>query len=533
MKKMKEEPVVIIGAGSVGSNAALLLKKCGVETILLETADDILPGSPRDTFIYHGDGFEYHHPDHQKTGENCIDGAIFQRLLYNDNMFQTTICHTDNPIRFFVSHTSATPTEKDSHVPVESFIRNAEHMREHFRKRYNEACTLYGEEEAKRILGRTPDSFARHLAQEEYQDVGNVAVGYAGSSSGVNMPHYYAVVKAALKENGVDVRCNSTVETIEQQGKKYVITRTNGEQITTPYILLASGHGNPALVSKIQGSPPSVEGTYYLNTMAFVKLPATADQEKIAQASHINFTLQQEHGCAYTCVVPPTIEEDGMAVIYYPSPKGNQVEKHTYSANHPVPPDETRWTEYMNGKRPLEEERIKRIMQQAYHFYPFLKDYAIFEKTVCRTVFNGNSPDSELGLDRRVRDFNGMHNVAENIGVVHAPKWTTATVVAATAADHILTQLGKAPLPKNEEHGFGPASLDCFAIARDYHFRDVRANVEDARHYAREMGIPERIVNPNLPCFSQVNPLTPPATEITGNRVSFSRAPSPSQQIVK
>lgn len=128
-------------------------------------------------------------------------------------------------------------------------------------------------------------------------------------------------------------------------------------------------------------------------------------------------------------------------------------------------------------------------MDQACHFYPFLKDYGIYEKSVFRTVFNGNSPDGELGLDRRVRDFNGVHEVAPNVGMVHAPKWTTATVVAATAVDHVLTQLGKESLQKSEAHGFGPSNLDCFAIAKEMNFKESQANIEDARHYARERPI--------------------------------------------
>jgi hypothetical protein len=98
--------ITIIGAGSVGANAALFLDKLGFDVTLIESADDILDGAPQATFITHGDGFEYHKAGHQKTGESCIDGAITKQLLYPARAFQTGVCNAGNPIRFMVSNES-------------------------------------------------------------------------------------------------------------------------------------------------------------------------------------------------------------------------------------------------------------------------------------------------------------------------------------------------------------------------------------------------------------------------------------------
>jgi hypothetical protein len=49
--------------------------------------------------------------------------------------------------------------------------------------------------------------------------------------------------------------------------------------------------------------------------MFSVRLPKTRGRQKILDAAHLNFVLQQEHGCAYTCVVPPSETEDGWGLF--------------------------------------------------------------------------------------------------------------------------------------------------------------------------------------------------------------------------
>lgn len=189
-----KEPIIIVGAGSAGLNTALMLDKLGHEVILMDIAPHILAGAPMDTFILHGDGFEYHHPGHQKTGEYCIDGTIAKRLIYPPEVYQTDVCNTaENPIRFFVSNASATHSEqKESYVPPESFEHNVAHMQKHFAKRYEQIKHVYGITDTKTtaLLGRNPESFAHKL--QDTPGVANVAIGYAGSSTGINMPQYYA-----------------------------------------------------------------------------------------------------------------------------------------------------------------------------------------------------------------------------------------------------------------------------------------------------------------------------------------------------
>ena len=497
----EKEPIVIVGAGSTGLNAALMLDKLGHKVTLIDIAPHLLAGAPMDTYILHGDGFEYHHPSHQKTGEYCIDGTLAKRLIYPRKVYQTQICNiSHNPIRFFVSENSAAPDmQENSHVPVESFENNVIHMKNHFTKRYEQTKETYKltDAETDYLLGRNPDSFAHKL--QEFSGVDNVVLGYAGSSKGINMPQYYAYLKAAVRESNIRTIFNNTIEAVEERSPgKYTITTTDGEKINTGYVMLAASHGNPELTEKFTGAKPKTSGTYYLNTMLYVRLPKTGDKKKIDDATKINFILQQENGCAYTCLVPPSAEQEGTAIIYYPSEKGNQVEKHVYDANNPKkPPSE--WENIIKDGLDISSSRVQNIMDQACKFYPFLKDYAKPYQAVCRTVFNAASPDSTDGLDRRVRDIPATDEIKKNVISVHAPKWTNAELVALTATDHILKCLGAKELPKHKDLGYGPSRLDILEISKTLNFQNVKdIKYSDAQEYAKWQGLPEVFVQQNL-----------------------------------
>lgn len=487
--------ITIIGAGSVGVNAALFLDKMGFDVTLLESADDILEGAPQATFITHGDGFEYHKVGHQKTGEYCIDGAITKQLLYPARAFQSGVCSADNPIRFMVSENSV---KKDG-LTLDSFNANAEHMRLHFQKRYDGISAERGEEAAKRLLMRTPETFARPLPAQEYAECTHIVGGYAGSSTGINMAHYYAFLKAALRASDVKTKFEQGIDSIEKHGDGYTIKTSTGDQVESDFILLAAGHHTPEIAEKIAGANTSAEGTYYLNTMTFLKLPATTDKEKIKQVSHINFTLQQEGGCMFACVVPPTEKEDGLAVVYYPSEKGSQFARHVFDQdNHTPPPKE--WDDYIKNGLPDNHPNVQAIMKQAERLYPFLKGYAVVDKTICRTVFNAATQESDKGLDRRVRNIIGADVLTDDNRVVayRSPKWTNAELVALMAADHAMQELRGTYLPSDRKHGFGPTHLDVEKITESFHFKDVKMDVQDALNYVKKHGLPERLVQSDI-----------------------------------
>src|SRR4029077_7483330 len=119
------EKIVIIGAGAVGTSAALFLDKLGFSIELIDSASDILQGSSQVSFVNHGDGFEYYKKGHRRTGEYCIDGSITKSLLYLLSAFRTSVCDESNPIRFLV----ATSSLGKKGLTLDRFFENASCMR--------------------------------------------------------------------------------------------------------------------------------------------------------------------------------------------------------------------------------------------------------------------------------------------------------------------------------------------------------------------------------------------------------------------
>jgi len=238
--------------------------------------------------------------------------------------------------------------------------------------------------------------------------------------------------------------------------------------------------------------------------MTYVRLPKTTDKEKIHQVSRLNFTLQGDGGCMFACILPPTATEDGYGAIYYPSEKGSQLQKHLYDKSNTSPPPKD-WEKLIKNGLPNDHPHVTAIMQQAYRYYPFLENYAEVDKTLCRTVFNAATEDSNLGLERRVRGIIDADVITDDghITAFRSPKWTNAELVALIAADQAMQALGAGQFPKNSEHGFGPTNLDIEQISQDLNFRTVKMDVEDALDYARKNQLPERLVDPTIEQFKE------------------------------
>jgi hypothetical protein len=496
------ESVLILGAGAVGANAALFLKSMGFAIELIDTATDLLQGAPQTSFVHHGDGFEYHKVGHRQTGKYCIDGSLVKGLLYPLSVFRTSICDDDHPIRFMVAKASL----GKKGLTLDSFFENAERMHAHFARQFRAVrkAREWTEETASQAFLRNPEDFSHRLAPFEYADIDNVAGGCAGSGFGVNMPHYYAFLKAALREAGVPFHPSTETEAIEKAGGRYRV-HAGGKRLDADHVLLAAGHHIPKLAAKVHGTPlvPQVSGMYYLNAMTFLRLPATSDPEKLSAARRINFTLQENGGGMFACVVEPTSTEDGFAATYFPSPAGSQKLRHYFDRLSPSPlPAE--WdrliAEGLSGERP----EVRATFEQACFLYPFLRGYAEVIRTSCRPVFNAGTPANRRGSDRRVREISASPmflSADRRISMWTSPKWTNAELVALMAADHVASVSGRSGFPKKGATRFGPTKLDVAAISRELSFHHVKMCVEDALQYAAGQGVPARIVIPTLPQF--------------------------------
>lgn len=491
-----KETIVIIGAGSVGVNAALFLAKMGYDVELIESKSDILLGAPQVTFVNHGDGFEYFKPNHIRTGKFCIDGTFVKGLIYPLDSFKTDICGHENPIRFFLSKQSI---NKDG-LSTENFERNALGMKNHFQKQFNSVLKAkkIDKEEGNKLFLRTPDSFYKVLNKIEYTDVANVVGGCAGSSFGINMPHYYAFLKSAISQfENITFTPFTNTEHIEKNGEQYLV-HSNSRTIKTNCILVMAGIAIPNLSKKITGTSLSkLDGTFYLNCMTFVKLPATDNLEKIKNSKHINFTLQADGGGMFACVVKPTYTEDGFAALYYPSQKGSQLFSKCFTGDSKssIPVE---WNSLIENGLEKNNKNVQNTFQHSCLLYPFLEDYAEVTRAVCRPVFNVKVFGNNKGQDRRVRDILTtpiMLSSDEKISMWTAPKWTNAEIVALMAVDHVNKVIRKKELPKFGKTQFGPTGLDVAEISKTINFYDVKMNRNDALWYAENQGIPKRVVD--------------------------------------
>jgi hypothetical protein len=311
--------VLVIGAGSVGSNASIFLASLGYDVTLLDAASDILTGAPQVTFINHGDGFEYFKPEHTKTGEYCIEGSLTKALFYPFSALTTGICSADNPIRFLV----ASGAVNARRISSEEFSNNVGHMQRHYSRMYSALArsARFSDTEAERVFLRHPDTFMRLLSKNEYEDVQDIIAGAYGVGFGINMPHYYALLKSALCQQQVECQFGVSIDSITKMADGGYEVRANGRAWTANHILICCSHHIPQLTDKIHGESLTRDfpGTYYLNCMTFLRLPATKIEERLRLSRKITFTLMEEYGGMLASVVPPTPEEDGLAAIYHPA----------------------------------------------------------------------------------------------------------------------------------------------------------------------------------------------------------------------
>lgn len=495
--------IVVIGAGSMGTNISAALSSLGYDVSLLERGNDILTGAPQVTFINHGDGFEYFKPDHKTTGEYCVEGSLTKALFFPFSALTTGICSVSSPIRFLIASGSV----KNGRIGPSEFASNAVHMQRHYARMYSALSRSAGlsDSDAEKVFVRPPGTFMRHLHNNEFEDVSGVVAGAYGIGFGINMPHYYALLKAALRQQRVDCHFGVSIEGLQKNTEGTYTVKANGREWHADHVLVCSSHHIPQLASSIQGADLTREfpGTYYLNCMTFLRLPKTTDEEKLRLSRKITFTLMDEHGCMLACVVPPTPELDGMAAVYFPSRNGSQLEEHTCARGDVSQPPES-WDDLIKNGLPPDHPNVLACFNQARHLYPFLDGYAKISHAVCRTVFNVGVPGSELGADRRVREMSDDFHALTDDGRVSAwtaPKWTNAELTALMAVDYVLEQSGREPLPKSDEAGCGPTKLDVGKISQMFHFRDLKMKVADARHYAAQAKLPERMILTDLPQF--------------------------------
>ena len=495
--------ILVIGAGSVGTNTSIFLSSLGYRVTLLDTGQDILTGAPQVTFINHGDGFEYFKPEHTKTGEYCIDGSLTKALFYPFSALTTGVCSASNPIRFLVASGSV----RSQKVSPDEFSQNVAHMQMHYSRKYKALMNSarLSESDAENVFVRSPETFMRLLSRSEFEDVHDVVAGAYGVGFGINMPHYYALLKSALRKQRLECHFSVTVDTIIKTTDGMYEVRAKEQVWRANQVLICSSHHIPQLASRIHGETLTRDfpGTYYLNCMTFLRLPATTVEERLRLSNKITFTLMEEYGGMLASVVPPTAEADGIAAVYYPGPKGSQLASHVCKPGDVSgPPKE--WDNQIENGLPNDHPNVKGCFEQACYLYPYLRGYAEISHTVCRSVFNIGVSGSNYGQDRRVRELSSDFHALTADGRVSAwtgPKWTNAELTALMAADYVLEHSGRDPLPKSASAGCGPSGLDVGIISNMFNFRNIKMNIEDAKHYATLARLPEKMILTNLPQF--------------------------------
>ena len=483
--------IVIIGAGSTGANAASLLARRGFAVTLIESAPDILHGTPQASFVTHADGLEYYKRDHRLTGEHCVDGSIVKHLLYPADVFSTRVATADLPTRFLVAE-SALDADGLSET---SFIENARHMQGYFRRRFEQISRVRNSEVTAALLRRTPETFCRVLSRDECRNASEfrgIACGLAGSSVGINMARYYALLCAGLRHSGVVTRFNAAIESIAKRGDEYVVQLGN-ETIAADYVIVATGHETPTICRRVAGGRSSRRGVYLLNAMTFLRLPALAERATLRYASRINFVLQQQYGGMFACVIPPTVEHDGLAAVYFPSRDGCQIDECPAMAADQGLPDA--WRTLLAAGLSNDHPRVTRTMAHVGKIYPFLEGYAEVRNALCGVVFNAEAADNVGGKDRRIRCIVPPDYLTDDRRVVayRSPKWTTAELVALMALDEALFVLRSERLPRHEM-GYGPSNLEVEKITRELHFHALAWTVQDARNYVTRYRLPEHLV---------------------------------------
>lgn len=498
----EQKTVCVIGAGALGSSAALQLARKGYKVILVEEGPDILSGASAAANILHNDGFEYFTPDKHETGLHCVDGGMLLQMMYPPNIFRTQTCQRNNRIRFFVANGSL------PHISIEEFHKNAEIMRARYRRNFDHIrwnMELSDTEAAARLHG-LPENFTRPFETEEYNDMANVACGNAGSGAGLNMPVYYAVIKSLIEdEPNITLMCNSKLLKTEKLEDSYNLTIQQGDRtvpIKADYSVLSAGHHNPKMIGKFSDAVAAPTGHYMLNAMTYIRLPkfseksySPAQKELLLKSLNtVNFVLQSEHGCSFVGIIPPTDNKDGFAVSYFPSREGNQLRIAEYNGvDHPT--EALREYDHIltHGLGFEEEERRKgNIVRQLGHLYPFLEGYISPEEL----SFKYGIVFTDSGLDRSQRPLQDVVDVTGNGRVLagHSPKMTNSALAAFSITHQILLSDTGAGLAVSKEGGIGLYNFEPCALVREFQHARVEPDLGQATDYARRHGLPPGMI---------------------------------------
>jgi glycine/D-amino acid oxidase-like deaminating enzyme len=488
--------LVIVGAGEAGVTLTLLLCRMAelglvpdrFSISLLDRAREPLDGAVTAAAVDHASGYEYLKPGHRQTGIDCLHGALTKRLL-----FDPTPLETGSENRFLVS----TDSVDLGITTFAAFEENVASMRSAYARAFDYVARgrKWTRQEAVERLGSDPDRFGVRLTPDEIADHPHVLGGYRSAGGSVRMANDYAIKRGLLdrlREQGrVRLLTAQQVRSIESVGHRYRV-RTAVHELEADVVVIAAAHGTPSLARMVVGGRPSPAGTYHLNAMLFVRLEPTRDAERLRLMSRVNFVLQGEGGCMYACCLPPSASGAGCAAVYFPSPRGSQIERHRYDPAAPAdaPGHWDRWIDHGLPDH-LEQERVERVLSQLLRFNPFLDGCVSPLRLIPRTVFNPVVEANPFGTDTRVRQLIGSRALTDDgrVLTLTAPKWTNVELAALSAVEQILRRLWGMRLPRHPD-GLGPERFDVERLAREVRFPDVRPAPEAVAHFQRRRGLP-------------------------------------------
>jgi len=505
MIELGSEKICIIGAGPAGVLAALMLDKMGHDVTLINSSNDIITGASQIAFIFH-DGSEYlSATGDSTTTQHCVDGMLAFWQMFPPNIFKTDICSTANPARFFMSEKTASKGE----ISLQGLYDNADVAKKRYRQRFERYCTVNGlspETAAMQLFG-LPGGFNRRLKPAEFNDVSGIIGGVATSAAGINMPIFYAYMKALLAKSDVKFIGGADILDISKTSDSSYTLSTNIGVFEAGRVIASSGHSTPKIIEMIDGQK-SPEGAYFLNCMTKIRLPKLSvlnlskmDKRKLVRdLGRINFTLRDEGGCSFICVAAPTEHEEGFAVSYYPTTEiGNQIKIRQYMGPDRSA-DASSFDEVINRGLPKAEQAVRKdaILGKLCELYPFLKGYITTENMSFGygSVFSKSLSVNPDGLDRSIRSLSAAQPISDDgrVFALQSPKFTTAVVAALELVDAVNKAAGLKELPKSESAGYGATGLDISKIAKELGRFTAVPLYEDAVAYAKRAGLPERMI---------------------------------------
>ena len=205
----------------------------------------------------------------------------------------------------------------------------------------------------------------------------------------------------------------------------------------------------------------------------------------------------------YACIVPPTDKEEGVAAVYFSSPRGSQLLSSNFTKTAVGTKDKFQAPHFWDalGRLRNRHPHVKRIVDHARTLYPFLKENcAVASHTICHSIFT-------TGNDRRVRRIpEGPMALSKDGGISawSSPKWTHAELVALIAVNHVCEKLGEKGkrIPDEEITGFGPKGLDLLKVYQEINFHNLKMEIGDAIFYAEQQELPRRAVDESIPQFN-------------------------------